>query len=241
MLISELKNDLPSIKPVKEIMSLYIDGINKNIPNRNGFIYALIGSPGSGKSSLLLSLFRSRNYYKNKFNHIYLITPESSFISVKNHPFEKHGKVYHELNSEILDNIYNELAEIKKDCLENEFEFEHACIIIDDFASDLKDKELIKSLKQLLIKSRHIGCSFIFTLQAYNLFPLVLRKLLTNISLFKPKNKIELESVRKELINLNEQDTTDLMNYVFDKEYNHLDIDTNNNNLRKNFNLLIIK
>jgi hypothetical protein len=241
MLISELKNDLPSIKPIKEIMSLYIEGINPNIPNRNGFIYALIGSPGSGKSSLLLSLFRSKNYYKNKFNHIYLITPESSFLSVKNHPFEKHGKVYHELNSEILENIYNELVEIKKDCIDNNFEFEHACIVIDDFASDLKDKELIKSLKQLLIKSRHIGCSFIFTLQAYNLFPLVLRKLLTNISLFKPKNKIELESVRKELINLNEQETIDLMNYVFDKEYNHLDIDTNNNSLRKNFNLLVIK
>ena len=241
MLISELKNDLPLIKPVKEIMSLYIDEINPNIPNRNGFIYALIGSPGSGKSSLLLSLFRTKNYYKNKFNHIYLITPESSFLSVKNHPFEKHGKVYHELNSEILDNIYNELVEIKKDCIDNNFEFEHACMIIDDFASDLKDKELIKSLKQLLIKSRHIGCSFVFTLQAFNLFPLVLRKLLTNISLFKPKNKIELESVRRELINMSEQDTTELMNYVFDFEYNHLDIDTNTNQLRKNFNLLIIK
>ena len=97
MLITELKNDLPQIKPVKEIMSIYIEGINPNIPNRNGFIYVLIGSPGSGKSSLLLSLFRSRNYYKNKFNHIYLITPESSFLSVKDHPFENHAKVYHEL------------------------------------------------------------------------------------------------------------------------------------------------
>ena len=47
--------------------------------------------------------------------------------------------------------------------------------------------------------------------------------------------------MRRELINLNEQDTTELMNYVFDKEYNHLDIDTNNNSLRKNFNLLTIK
>ena len=45
MLISEIKNDLPQIKPVKEIMSIYIDGINPNIPNGNGFIYALIGSP----------------------------------------------------------------------------------------------------------------------------------------------------------------------------------------------------
>ena len=241
MLITELKNDLPQIKPVKEIMSVYIEGINPNIPNRNGFIYALIGSPGSGKSSLLLSLFRSKNYYKNKFNHIYLITPESSFLSVKDHPFENHTKVYHELNSVILRNIYSELVEIKEECIDDGYEIEHACVIIDDYASDLKDKELIKALKQLLIKSRHIGCSFIFTLQCYNLFPLVLRKLLTNISLFKPKNKIELDSVRKELINLNEEDTLQLMNFVFSEEYSHLDVDTNTNVLRKNFNKLIIK
>jgi ABC-type dipeptide/oligopeptide/nickel transport system ATPase component len=241
MLITEEKNDLPKISPVKEIMSIFIDGINPNIPNRNGFIYALIGSPGSGKSSLLLSLFRNKNYYKNKFNHIYLITPESSFLSVENHPFKNHTKVYHELNSYTLENIYNELVEIKKDCLGGGYEIEHSCVIIDDFASELKDNELIRALKQLLIKSRHIGCSFIFTLQAYNLFPLVLRKLLTNISLFKPKNKIELESVRKELINFNEQDTTELMNYIFSEEYNHLDIDTITNILRKNFNKLLIK
>ena len=241
MLITEEKNDLPKISPVKEIMSIYIEGINPNIANRNSFIYALIGSPGSGKSSLLLSLFRNKNYYKNKFNHIYLITPESSFLSVENHPFKNHTKVYHELNSYTLENIYNELVEIKKDCLDGGYEIEHSCVIIDDFASELKDNELIRALKQLLIKSRHIGCSFIFTLQAYNLFPLVLRKLLTNISLFKPKNKIELESVRKELINFNEQDTTELMNYIFSEKYNHLDIDTITNILRKNFNKLLIK
>jgi len=227
MLITELKNDLPKISPVKEIMSIYIQGINPNIANRNGFIYELICSPGSGKSSLLLSLFRSKNYYKNKFNHIYLITPESSFLSVENHPFKDHTKVFHDLNSYTLENIYNELVEIKKEDLDDNYEIEHACVIVDDFASDLKDKELIKASKQLLIKSSHIGCSFIFTLQCYNLFPLILRKLLTSISLFKPKNKIELESVRRKLINLNEQDTLELMDFVFDKEYNHLDIDTN--------------
>ena len=105
--------------------------------------------------------------------------------------------------------------------MEGGYEFEHSCVIFDDYASDLK------VLKQLLIKSWHIGCSFIFTLQCYNLFPLILRKLLTSISLFKPKNKIELESVRRKLINLNEKDTLELMDFVFDKEYNHLDIDTN--------------
>ena len=51
----------------------------------------------------------------------------------------------------------------------------------------------------------------------------------------------QVETIRKELINLNEQDTQDLMNYVFSEEYSHLDIDTNTNILRKNFNKLIIK
>ena len=47
--------------------------------------------------------------------------------------------------------------------------------------------------------------------------------------------------MRRELISLNEQDTQELMNYVFSEEYSHLDIDTNTNILRKNFNKLIIK
>ena len=83
MLISEIKNDLPQIKPVKEIMSIYIDGINPNIPNRNGFIYALIGSPGSGKSSLLLSLFRSKNYYKKNLIIFILSHPKVHFCLSK--------------------------------------------------------------------------------------------------------------------------------------------------------------
>ena len=240
MKITEIDNELPKIKPVKEIMNIYIDGIDPNLPNRNGFIYALIGSPGTGKSSLLLRLFRDRNYYKKKFNNLYLITPENSFTSVVNHPFKNHSKVYHDLNEDVLENIYEELMELKRDCLDDGYDMETSCLIIDDFANDLKDKQIIKILKRILTKSRHIGCSIIFTLQAYNLFPLVLRKMLTNITLFKPKNRAELDSVRKELINLNEEKTLELMNYIFDEEYNHLDVDCTDNSIRKNFKLLEI-
>lgn len=240
MEILELDNDLPVIRPVKEKMGIIIENINPNLPNRNGFIYALIGGPGSGKSSLLLSLFRSRHYYKKKFTNIYLIIPENSFTSVVDHPFEGHDKVYHDLNESILENIYEELMDIKKECLEEDLPLEGSCLIIDDFASELKNSSLITMLKRFCTKSRHLSCSIIFTLQAYNLFPLVLRKMLTNISLFKPKNKSEVESIRKELINLSDNDTNELFNYVFDKEYNHLDIDTMTNAKRKNFRLLLI-
>ena len=104
MKITEIKNDLPKTKPIKEIMSVFIPNINSNLPNRNGAIYAIIGSPGSGKTNLLFStLFKNRNYYRSKFDNIFLITPESSFLSLSKHPFQEHDKVYHDLNVNILE------------------------------------------------------------------------------------------------------------------------------------------
>jgi hypothetical protein len=67
---------------------------------------------------------------------------------------------------------------------------------------------------------------------------MVLRKLITNISLFKPKNNAETLTVRTELLNMNPDEFQKLYNYVFDKPYNHLDYDTNTQEIRKNFNLL---
>ena len=66
----------------------------------------------------------------------------------------------------------------------------------------------------MLIKSRHLNCFFIFTLQSYNMFPLVLRKLITNISLFKPKNNIEMELIRSELLHMNKEDFKELIMYL---------------------------
>ena len=115
MKITEIKNDLPKTKPIKEIMSVFIPNINSNLPNRNGAIYAIIGSPGSGKTNLLFStLFKNRNYYRSKFDNIFLITPESSFLSLSKHPFQELDKVYHDLN--VKNNILsgNSLKDAKR-------------------------------------------------------------------------------------------------------------------------------
>ena len=73
------------------------------------------------------------------------------------------------------------------------------------------------------------------------MFPLVLRKLITNITMFKPKNNSETENIRSELLNMNKDDFQELTNYIFDEPYNHLDLDTNTMELRKNYNLLNIQ
>ena len=242
MKITEIKNNLPKTKALKEIMEIYVPNIDRNLPSKNGSIYAIIGSPGSGKSNLLFStLFKNLNYYRSKFDNLYLITPESSFLSLQKHPFKDHNKVFHELDKATLEVIFEEILEYKKQALEDDRPVEHSCIIIDDFADGLKDKDIIMSLKKLLIKSRHINCFFIFTLQAYNMFPLVLRKLITNITLFKPKNNVETESIRSELLHMGKDEFQELTNYIYDEPYNHLDYDTNTMEIRKNFNLLEIQ
>lgn len=237
----EVNHDIKSIKPVKEKMDKYIKDIPDGISRRNGMIYLLVGSGGSGKTSLLLNQFRKGGSYHRKFHNLYLFTPSISFMSVQNHPFEKHDKVYHELTRESLDDLYTELKERKEDYDEDgDEEMEYNCVIIDDFASSLKEKDVQKLLNTMLIKARHLNTAFIFTLQSYLYFPKMLRKQTTYATIFKPKNKEEWNTVNQELLQMKEDDAKKIYDYVFGKEYSHLDIDTIENKLYRNYNPLVI-
>ena len=258
--IDEIKNPIEmNMKPIKEKMDIYIPGIiNENISKRNGMIYVLTGSGGSGKSSLMLNLFKDKSMYRNKFNNIYYICPSSSFSSVHKHPFEKHDKVFHELTVSLLESIYNQLIAIKEKATEKrekkkekayeddvseeeeEEEIQYSCIIIDDMASSLKDNDINKQLNKMMIKARHLCCSFIITLQNYYYFPKILRRQLTYITIFKPQNIESWNNIADELMNINKEDALKIYNYVFNEQYNHLDIDVLKNIYYKNFHKLVL-
>jgi hypothetical protein len=154
--INEIENPNKQLMtPIKEKQDIYIpDIVDKNISRRNGMIYLLTGSGGSGKSSLLLNMFKNKNMYRNKFQNIYYFCPEASFISVENHPFENHDKVYHKLSVAHLEMIYQELLSKKTEAIESEndkktkkkkkkkakFEGEE---------EDLLEKEEVKEVKEL--------------------------------------------------------------------------------------------
>ena len=124
---------------------------------------------------------------------------------------------------------------------DDEDEIEYNCIIIDDFADTLKDKDIERVLNMMIIKARHLRCGFIFTLQSYFYMPKILRKQITYITIFKPKNIEEWNTVSHELLNLKKDDALLVYDYIYNKDYNHLDIDTVQNLIYKNFNLLELK
>ena len=195
--------------PIKEVQDIHVPGINnQNISRRNGMIYVMAGSGGSGKTCLLLNLFKNKNCYRNVFHNIYYFCPAASMASLAKHPFEAHDKVWHELDVPTLEQIYHELVSFRVDKKkeiekkkqkhkkryeeeeddtmsdsDDEKEVQYSCIIIDDFAADLKSKDIQRQLNKMLIKARHFCCSFIFTLQSYLYFPKILRKQITYISL----------------------------------------------------------
>lgn len=227
-------------KPIKEVMDIYIPDIADGISRRNGMIYLLVGSGGSGKTSLLLSQFKKGGAYNKKFHNLYYFCPASSFDSVANHPFKDHDKVYHELTMDILDELKGELSNIKEQNQKEGGEPEYNCVIIDDFANDLKDKGIQRALNAMLIKARHLNTSFIFTLQSYLYMPKILRKQITYCTIFRPRNSEEWETLRKEILQLNEADAKKLFDYCFDQPYQHLDVDAFENRFYKNFNPLEI-
>jgi len=251
------------MKPIREKQDINLDIINQNISRRNGMLNVYTGSGGSGKSSLMLNQFKDKNMYKRIFNNIYYFCPAASFNSVDKHPFEKLPNIYHTLDVATLEDIYDELAGKKEEATkkkekkepvmiigeeekepekeDEEKEIQYSALIIDDFADALKDPDIQRFLSKMIIKARHLCCSFFITLQSYTYCPKILRKQITYITIFKPKSYAEFESIAIEMFNLNKADALTLYNYVFDKAYSHLDYNTVDNSIYKNFNLLKIK
>ena len=239
MQISEIANDkIPKTKPIKETMDVFVPDIVEGVARRNGGIILYIGSGGSGKTSHLLG--QMKTVYKKKFHHIWYFCPSSSFLSVEKHPFVNHDKVFHELTSEALDDIREELTSIKEDREEDDMP-EYSLVIIDDFANNLKDKHLLSKLNSMLIRARHLNCCFLFTVQSYLYYPKILRKQLTWVSIFSGvRNKEEWMTISKELLKMKEDQAKQLYDYVFDKPYQHLDIDSFEEKFYKNGNQLQI-
>ena len=125
-----------------------------------------LGRAGSGKSSLLISLIKTKSLFYKTFHTILLYMPANSRQSIKDSFFDKmlpKNQIYDDVTLENLHEGY-EIAQA------NAREDYNTLVIFDDVQSYLKG-ECEKQILHILNNRRHARLSLWFCCQTYNSIP----------------------------------------------------------------------
>lgn len=185
---------------------------------------AILARPGGGKTSTLISLLAQKGkdrIYNKVFDFVYVIMPTQSRNSLKKNIFEKHteDRLFDELTLENLQKIYDAIEE-------NSLNKKTSLVIYDDVGASLKNNDIQFLLKKMSFNRRHLKLVQIFLIQSWLSTPLSIRKLISNLIIFKP-NKIEWEKVVEETIEQEKDIALGLLD-LYKKPHDYLFINITN-------------
>jgi KaiC/GvpD/RAD55 family RecA-like ATPase len=203
------------------------DQIVSPLPDRP-FFMAIIGSAGTGKTSMLVNLLSSKQAYRKAFHHVHVVMPSHSVASLKRNIFKNHDRMYDDLDWGTLDGI----REAVRSSAEGE---KSSLLVLDDVTAALKDNEIQRVLRDLIYNRRHYRLSIIILVQSYNAMPLSIRKTLSHFLFYKPRNKKEAAAIFEELTTMPREEADEMMRFVFDPPYAFMFADTGTGELYKNF------
>jgi len=195
------KSEKLAIKPPEFLCDYSLTEHLKQYPqwsNLNKFnTTCIIGKPGMGKTSTLISILSQKGddrIYHKVFDKVYVVMPSQSRASLKKNIFEKHAptRLFDDLTIENLEKIYREVEE-------NSTNGKTSFVIFDDVTSQLKNKEIQFFLKRMSYNRRHLKLVQFFLIQSWIAVPLTIRKLFSNLIIFKPA-KLEWMKIVEETI-----------------------------------------
>lgn len=223
---SKIKLRPPQFKCDKVISG----SIESPLPN-TAFFMAIIGSAGSGKTSVMLNLLTQKDCYKKAFDRVHVVIPSHSVASMKSDVLRKHDKVYDELTYDVLDRV---LASVRDDA-EGEL---NSLLVLDDVTTMLKDGDIQRQLKDAIFNRRHYRLSIIILVQSYIAMPLSLRKTLSHFVAFKPRNKKEFAAIFQEIVFLDRETADNLLRFVYKDRYSFMFCDIERTRFYRNFDLV---
>jgi len=208
------------------------------LKNFNGFVFSgFIGRPGSGKTSLLVSMLTGRKkdkVFRKVFNNVILVMPTTSRNSMKNNIFKKHVPVrmFDELDYKTINTIHSQL-------LHSSTENESTLLILDDVGAMLKRPEIQETFRKIIYNRRHLKCAIIILLQSYMSIPKEIRKLFNNVVMFKPP-KTEFINLFEELFETKKEMALDIMSFAYKEPHDWLLLNVPSQRLFKSFDEIIV-
>ncbi len=218
------------------------DSIPKPLPQKGGFAMIIVGRPGYGKTSLILSLVcKSGKAFNRKFDRVFVWSP--SLVTMAEDPFELISEEQ-KFEEATLENIQGVLDEIKDSG-------EKVLFIFDDVIADVRGKgkgQIENLLQKIFFNRRHLSgaggsVSIIATSQTYNKIDPKLRKTASHLIQYKPQKK-EIENIHDDMITLPKREFNDVLRYIYKKKHDFMYLDLQeeeNKQIHKGFNQLIIR
>ena len=201
------------------------------LPKR--FSMYLVGSPASGKTTLLTSLLlahpTTKNKNANRYYYKFFDRVEIISGSIQTLPIEKFGLPPDQLHEMYTDEV---LADIIVSIHDDENY--NSCLVIDDCIRELTRAN--KTLCSTILNRRHItqnpnkegnaSLSLIITGQKFNMLSLALRSNMSHVILFKTTNGQELACVKNELmLDLTKSEQQSILDLAWGRPYGFLFID----------------
>jgi hypothetical protein len=164
----------------------------------NNIVYLFIGAKGSGKTTLMINLLKSKDAFKGWFDNIFIVSPTAGKDKKLDNLIEElseDDKYYKECSDENIEEIMSKLRAYNE-----EFDYEeekrqpHNLVILDDCAHALAKSTARSPLNELITTCRHLKASvWIMSQQFHKINPLI-RANADIMSIFKTNNKKEYKA-----------------------------------------------
>lgn len=209
--------------------------VTEPLPTKS-FYWTIVGTGGSGKTSLLINMLRKQKTWKNyygQFHNLILCMPPGSRASINSSVFNDERIITEDaLDAETLERT-DEFLEAEA---ANGF---NTLLVIDDMTSHLKDGAVLRLLNELVNNRRHKRLSIFMLVQYMNAVPLSNRRLITHLAFFKSGNTKEYDAIA-EIMPIGSKDMRALANYCFREKGDFIFVDVESGRMYRRFNRLRI-
>jgi len=194
------------------------------------FTKYIVGRPGSGKSLYLESMIKHNYNIKGKqtcWDRIFYMCPEASQGSYEDSFVEDmdDDDIYDTLTYDTLLKVYEEAQEVSAEGTPKKPRY--SLLILDDLATELKDKAVARLLLLMLRNYRHIGLSIIICSQNYMALHSQHRQIIRQIVQFNTGSILEQERIWTEWFSHipKKEFLTTFWDYIFNEKYEFLQCD----------------